>query len=77
MFGFCSNSPYSCMYNYLNIIMNYFFTMKKRKIPPTFQLYMKYLKHRIQIEKLIAINSDKIETQSKNYEILKNIFQGY
>ena len=59
-------------YNY-----EFFFTMKKRKIPPTFQLYMKNLKHRIQIEKLIAINSDKIETQSKNYEILKNIFHGY
>jgi len=40
MFGLSSNSPYSCMYNYLIILMkNLLFTMKIRKIPPTFQLF--------------------------------------
>jgi len=49
--------------------------MKLRKIPPTFQLYLRYLKHRIQIEKLIALNNDKAETHNKNYEILENILK--
>jgi len=76
MFGLSSNSPYSCMYNYLIILMKYFlFTMKIRKIPPTFQLFLKYLQHRIQIEKLIVINNNKIDTHSKKYEILENIFK--
>jgi len=40
MFGLSSNSPYSCMYNYLIILMKYFlYTMKIIKIPPTFQRF--------------------------------------
>ena len=73
LFGMSSNSPYSCMYNYLIIIMKYFlFTMKLRNIPPNFQLYLRYLKHRIQIEKLFAVNNNK-ETHINKYEILENI----
>ena len=56
--------------------MKYFlFTMKLRQIPPNFQLYLRYLKHRIEIEKVIALNNDKAETHNKSYEILANILK--
>ena len=55
--------------DYINEIL--LFTIEIRKIPPTFQLFLKYLQHRIQIEKLIVINNNKIDTHSKNMKYLK------
>ena len=46
------------------------------KIPLNFQRDLKYLKHRIQIKKLIVKKNNqlKFETHSKEYEILVNTF---
>ena len=62
------------MYNYLIIIMKYF--LYPMKIPLNFQRDLKYLKHRIQIKKLIVKKNNqlKFETHSKEYEILVNTF---
>jgi len=51
----------------------YIYVMKIKKVTPTFQLYIRYLKHRIQIEKQIAINQDKLYTHDTKYEKLNNI----
>jgi len=51
----------------------YIYVMKIQKVTPTFQLYIRNLKHRIQIEKQIAISQDKLHTHNTKYEKLNNI----
>ena len=65
------NSVNSSLCNSLILMMNYYtYVMKIKKVTPTFQLYIRYLKHRIQIEKQIAINQDKLHTHDTKYEKL-------
>ena len=47
--------------------------MKIKKVTPTIQLYIRYLKYRIQIEKQMAKNQDKLYTHDTKYEKLNNI----
>ena len=52
---------------------NYICLIKIKTVTPTCQLYIRYPKHRIQIEKQIAINQDKLHTHDTKYEKLNNI----
>ena len=66
------NRVNSSLCNSLILTMKYYiYVMKIKKV--TFQLYIRYLKHRIQIEKQIAINQDKFHTYDKKYEKLNSI----
>jgi len=55
--------------DYYNEILSFYNENKKNT--SNLSTYLKYLKHRIQIEKLIDINNNKIETHSKNMKYLK------
>jgi len=62
--------------NTLILMMKYFiYTMKLNKSIPTFPVYLRYLKRRVYIEKLIAYNQDKVNTHNKKYEQLNQIIE--
>ena len=49
--------------------------MTLNKNIPTFPVYLRYLKRRVYIEKLIAYNQDKVNSHNKKYEQLNQIIE--